>query len=91
MAVLRGFKSALEREKICVIQFEYGITHLPARTYLFDIYEFLQTKNFKLGRLLPTGVVFADYDPVRDEAHTMGNYVAVLKKHARLIRELAIN
>lgn len=77
LAVLKGFAHALAARQVEAIQFEYGITHLPSRTFLRDFYDLLEPHDYAVGRLLPQSVRFASYDPVHDESHVMGNYVAV--------------
>ena len=88
--VIQGLENALDKQMIGVIQFEYGRTYLASRAQLYDIYEFLEPRGFRIGRLFPTGVWFKGYEQ-DDEHFRMGNYVAVHKNHNSLINELDIN
>jgi FkbM family methyltransferase len=90
LEVLKGFSRALTSGNIAVIQFEYGITAGPARCDQGDFYDFLEPAAYRIGRLYPDGVAFADYSPALDESHIMGNYVAVKKEHSDLIASLVI-
>lgn len=88
--VISGLQKALDNQVIGVIQFEYGTTYLASRTQLGDLYEILEPRGFKVGRLFASGVWFKEYDFPHDEHFRMGNYVAVHKVHERLINELSI-
>ncbi|PSB45429.1 hypothetical protein C7B80_16900 [Cyanosarcina cf. burmensis CCALA 770] len=88
--VIDGLQGALDNEMVGVIQFEYGTTYLGSRSQLGDIYEILELKGFRIGRLFPGGVWFKDYNFPHDEHFRMGNYVAVHKVHELLINELSI-
>lgn len=91
LSALKGFEGMLSRRRVQVIQFEYGITHLAARTNLRDIYGFLGLHGFAIGRLLHEGVAFDSYDAVRDESHIMGNYVASLSMRSDIIEAISVS
>ena len=89
--VIQGLQNALDNQMIGVIQFEYGRTYLASRAHLYDIYEFLEPRGFRIGRLFPTGIQFKDYQLLDDEHFRMGNYAAVHKNHNSLINDLELN
>ncbi|MGF1487759.1 MAG: FkbM family methyltransferase [Prochloraceae cyanobacterium] len=89
--IIQGLDNALNNESIGVIQFEYGRTYLSSRSQLYDIYEFLEPKGFKIGRLFPTGIMFKNYELLHDEHFRMGNYIAVHKNHDSLIEQLNLS
>lgn len=90
LAVLQGASRSLGAGRVAAIQFEYGITAYPNRTYLRDLYDLLVPLGFAIGRLYPDGVWFRPYDPVRDESLVMGNYVAVARAREELVAALRI-
>lgn len=90
LEVLKGFGAAIRQGQVGVIQFEYGITALPARWYLGDVYRLLGPLGYRIGRLFPDGVEFKVYYPALDEGHIMGNWVAVHESNAALIEKLAL-
>lgn len=88
LSVLRGFSQTLERRPIPLIQFEHGFVHIPARTFLCDLYDFLTPLGYLIGRLYPTCVQFNDYDLCEDEQFRMCNYIAVHRSENELVTAL---
>lgn len=84
LSVLRGFESALSRGAISVVQFEYGYVDILARTLLIDFYEYLEQKNYVIGKLHVEGVDFRPYR-LADENFFGPNFVAVQRNHRSLI------
>jgi len=74
--VLTGFAGTLDSSRApAVIQFEYGMTYIPARHTLHEVYGKLGSR-YAIGRLYPDGVDFKEYDAV-DDHFRMGNHIAV--------------
>lgn len=72
--VLRGFQETLQGESApLLIQFEYGITYVPSKSTLREIYALLP--NYSIGRLYPGYVDFKPYS-YSDEHFRMGNMIA---------------
>ena len=59
--VLRGFKDMLGSRAIRLIQFEYNRGAIIGDFLLKDAYEFFSAFGYKLGKLVPEGVLFHDY------------------------------
>jgi len=79
LAVLRGAARALAQGAVEAVQFEFGGTHVDARTFLRDFYDALG-ERFALHRLLRDGL-----RPLGDwgehlELFRGGNYVALLRR-----------
>lgn len=76
--VIQGFSRTLDAQGLrpSVIQFEYGVTYIPARRSLSDMYDLLQPHGYSIGRIYPKRVDFKRYE-LRDEHFRMGNYLAV--------------
>jgi len=74
-AVLSGFKNLIERRKIRVIQFEYGLPNVLARTLVRDFYDLLLPFGYHLGKLYPDRVDFREWRPL-DEQFGGPNLVA---------------
>jgi FkbM family methyltransferase len=77
LAVLSGFKRLIESRMIDVIQFEYGLPNILARTLVRDFYDLLSPFGYRIGKLYPGRVDFRDWRP-RDEEWPGPNYVAAL-------------
>ena len=63
--IVTGFDSMLG-EQIAAIQFEYNEWNVKSRRLLIDFYELLEPHGYRIGKIRPDGVVFADYHH-RDE------------------------
>jgi FkbM family methyltransferase len=87
--VLTGFGDALRRQAIRVVQFEYGLANVAARTLLADMYDLLTTHGYEVGRLFPDGVEFTPYFPTM-ESFRGGNFVAVLRSEMAIRTALAV-
>ncbi len=90
LSVLKGFSELLKASKITLVQFEYGLTFIPPRVTLGDVYNLLVPYGYRIGRLYPTGVEFKQYDMLRDEHFRMGNYVAVHQSADRLLQQIKL-
>ena len=88
LAVLQGFRTALERRAIRAIQFEYGYVAIISRALLIDFYEFLEPLGYAIGRLRGSGADFAPYS-FSNENFFGPNYVAVRSDEADLLARLA--
>ncbi len=89
--IIQGLQNGLDCNQIGIIQFEYGRTYLASRSQLYDMYQFLEPRGFRIGRLFPTGIMFKNYELLHDEHFRMGNYVAIHKNHDSLIKHLNLN
>jgi FkbM family methyltransferase len=87
--VLTGFHDTLASSALRprVVQFEYGVTWLPAGHTLMEAYRLLEPLGYAIGRLYPDGVDFKPY-ALADDHFRMGNYIAVQGQDA-LIGQLA--
>jgi FkbM family methyltransferase len=75
--VLTGFRDTIASPELRprLIQFEYGVTWLPARHTLKEAFGLLEPAGYLIGRLYPDGVDFKRYT-LLDDHFRMGNYVA---------------
>lgn len=77
LAVMRGCSNLFGGHGApTVIQFEYGATYLPSGSSLGQAYRLLTPHGYRIGRLFPDHVAFADYSYGSDHFR-MGNYIAV--------------
>lgn len=74
--VLKGFDNMLKTGKIKVIQFEYGYVNVLTHFLLKDFYEYLESFNYKIGKIYPSYVDFREYNYC-DENFYGPNYLAV--------------
>lgn len=56
LAVIKGAKESLQKQRIDLIQFEYGGTYKDARTTLKSIYKLL-SKNYIICHIMPQGIL----------------------------------
>jgi FkbM family methyltransferase len=75
--VLQGFQQTFSSIQLApkLIQFEYGVTYIPPRHTLQEIYKLLEPHGYMIGRLYPDGVKFKKYQ-FDDDNFRMGNYIA---------------
>ena len=77
LAVLRGLAGLLGRGAVTAVQFEYGAFAPQQRILLRDFYD-LFGKDYRVGRILPAGVAFADYSGLM-ETSSFSNFLALRK------------
>lgn len=81
LEVLRGFQGMLRRGAVDVIQFEFTLFAVYARTWLGDFYSLLEPFGYSIGKLYPTWVDWRAYD-AHDERFFRCNFVAVCEGSA---------
>ncbi len=77
LSVLKGFSEMIQSQKIGLVQFEFGAFSIQTRVLLKDFYD-LFGDNYRIGRLMPNGIDFTDYD-FHCESSEFANYVACRK------------
>lgn len=80
---IRGFKNALAKKKIRIIQFEYGYINITTKNLLIDYYEYLDQFGYMVGKLYPKKVVFRDYK-FKYEDFIGPNMIAIRKDDTEL-------
>lgn len=76
LAVLQGASGMLDRQAIDFVQFEFGETHMHAKTYFRDFYYLLKDR-YRLFRLVPDGFYPLDLYWEKYEIFRYGNFMAV--------------
>lgn len=77
LRVLQGMRQALKKKMVRMIQFEYGGTWIDSRTFLIDVWHFLERFGFTLYTITPDGLRrHSSYDP-RLENFQYCNYAAL--------------
>ena len=74
---------------INVIQFEYGLANLSSKYFLFDYFKDY-SKNYKIGKLYPNGVIFFDEYNVELENFIGPNLIMVRKDTVDIIQLLSL-
>ena len=77
LAVLKGAINVLEKEKIKVIQFEYGGCYIDARILLKDIFEFFGTLSYSFYKIFPKNIKYIKSYDYRLENFQYSNYLIV--------------
>lgn len=77
--VILGAKELCSKQKIGMIQFEYGGTFLDANKKLKDIYDIL-IENYIICHLNPTGLIPIKYSS-EIETYRYSNWIAISKKY----------
>lgn len=83
--ILLGAKNLLAKGSIKVVQFEYGGTFIDAHTYLKDCFYYLKNLDYKIFRILPTGLLQIDDWDDRLENYAYSNYVGIKNDHLKLV------
>lgn len=78
LEVLKGFSNMISEKRIKVIQFEYGVMNIHARTFLKDFFDLLEPHGYSIGKLYPTNIDFVNYSYSLDN-FVWANYIAVQK------------
>lgn len=84
-SVLNGFKDYFDQKKIDVVQFEYGYTHADAGIVMRNFFNFFQSRGYLIGRLVPKGVQFKDFEYTDNDFKSGPNYVACLPEFRNLL------
>lgn len=77
LSVLKGAKQLIKEQKIGCIHFEFNEMNVVSGTFLRDFRNLLT--EFKLYRLLPTGLLLLDDTPVMTEFFAYQNIIAIPK------------
>lgn len=76
LKALEGLGIYLNSDFIDYIQFEYGGANLDSHTSLMEIYKLLESKGFKIAKVMPKGLEIRNYEPFMDNFQ-YSNYVAI--------------
>jgi FkbM family methyltransferase len=79
LEVLKGFGEFLNADFIDFIQFEYGGAFLDAGITLKNIYDVLESKGFRIGKIMKDGIDLRKWQPFM-ENFFYSNYVAISRK-----------
>jgi FkbM family methyltransferase len=82
LAVLRGARELLARQRIAVVQFEYNHRWIYGRSFLRDAFELLEPLGYRIGKLTPRGVEFYPCWDADLETFVEGNYIACTARTA---------
>ncbi len=77
MDVLNGFSSMLSRQRIRLIQFEYGYHNGDNYTLMRDFFEFLNAHGYLVARLSREGCTFRDWRYRDNDFDSGPNYIAI--------------
>jgi FkbM family methyltransferase len=87
LKVIKGFEDTINLVR--VIQFEYGIFNIASHDLLYDIFQYLNSYNFTVGKIFPRYVKFFDYHFDQENFYG-GNYLAVKKDDKELLAKLQL-
>lgn len=76
LAVMRGAREMLKKQGIDYVQFEYGGCWIDSRTLFLDMYDFLTSFGYIIGKIMPRGIEFYDKYDQRLETFQMANFLA---------------
>lgn len=86
--VLNGFSGMIKKQKIDIIQFEYGYTHGDSHFLMKDFYNLFIENNYSVGPIKKNGVIFMDFDYRLNNFQSGPNFIAVSNKKKSIIRSL---
>ncbi|MDW8303184.1 MAG: FkbM family methyltransferase [Bacteroidia bacterium] len=84
LSVLRSFGDYLNDKFIDFIQFEYGETYFDAHVRLLEVYQLLESRNFKIAKVTPDGLILKPYYRYM-ENFVYANYVAISSQILELV------
>jgi FkbM family methyltransferase len=87
-SVLKGFDRMISEGKIDIVQFEYTHNYIQANCLLKNVYEFLNERNYVVGKIYPKNVDFSEYN-VGMENFYGANFIAINKNNKNLIQKLS--
>ena len=77
LEALKGAEQFIKKNKIGIIQFEYGGCDISSRTFLEDIIDFLKDLDYRIYKIFPKGVKFIkEYNQDFEDFH-YANYLAI--------------
>lgn len=76
LKVLQGAVSALASRRVRCVQFEYGGCWIDSRTLFLDMYDFLTSFCYIIGKIMPQGIEFYDRYDQGLETFQMANFLA---------------
>lgn len=76
LAVMKGAAGMLKKKAIDFIQFEYGGCWIDSRVLFIDMYDYLSSFGYVIGKIMPKGVEFYDTYDQRLETFQMANFLA---------------
>lgn len=79
LKAFEGFGKYLNSDFVDYIQFEYGGANLDSHSSLMEIYKFLNTRGFKIAKVMSNGLEIREYSPFMDNFN-YSNYVAISNK-----------
>jgi len=88
LSVMRGTADMLKKQAIDYVQFEYGGCCIDSRTLFLDMYDFLTSFGYIIGKIMPNGVEFYDKYDQRLETFQMANFFACKPDHAELFKQI---
>lgn len=79
--VLKGAINMLEKEKIKIIQFEYGGTYIDAGVFLKDIFKFFENLNYNFYKIFPENIKYIERYDQRLDNFQYQNYLLIREGH----------
>jgi FkbM family methyltransferase len=83
--VFEGFSQMFKKESISAVQFEFGMVNIYSKFLLKDFWELFSNHGFLLGPIMPTGVVFKNYNTRDEDFQGPPNFFAVHKSKPAII------
>ncbi len=88
LAVMRGANDMLKKQAVNYIQFEYGGCWIDSRTLFMDMYDFLTSYGYVIGKIMPSGIEFYDKYDQRLETFQMANFLACHSKNVGKFKQI---
>lgn len=88
LAVMRGAADMLKKQAIDYVQFEYGGCWIDSRMLFLDMYDFLTSFGYIIGKIMPKGIEFYDKYDQRLDTFQMANFLACKPDYADLFKQI---
>lgn len=81
LEVFKGARNMLQKEKVKIIQFEYGGCNIDAKVFLNDIFEFFEGSNYSFYKIYPKNIRYIERYDQRLDNFQYSNYLIIRKNY----------
>lgn len=89
MFVLKGFEKMLQKQKIKIIQFEYGYANGDAHTLMSDFFKYLESFGYTIAPVRNHCIVFSGFNVEYNDFKSGPNFVAISQSNSELAKYLS--
>jgi hypothetical protein len=91
LEVIRGAAAMMEAGRVSVVQFEYNHLWVESRSYLRNVFKFIEALPYTLAKVTPSCVESFDQWHPELEKYTEGNYLLIHEGSRRWFNEQQVH